>query len=137
MKRLILISCFTMLLIAGSICSSGSRPPNLEANCLDEFFELRGEINSEWSAQVVPDTQYQIIVSDGDSVNHPIHWVKISVTDFRGDSIANGSQFNGEQVTLDFMSPASGEVIIMVYSQIGDGVERLGRYMVKLCRRSD
>ena len=133
MKQVRLIAAIILLMLTGVMCKSTSEIPVLEANCSSYSFHLRGEITSIWKAQVQPDTQYEIVVRDGDSTPHGIHWIQIFVSDEKSNYFGPETTYTDTEAILSFVSPEE-TILIRVSSAIGEGSRDYGVFSIALCK---
>ncbi len=120
------------LILVGLACAYEQRLGSLSPDCSPTSFVLRGEIDPSWEANVEPSTDYTVTVAREDST-HPMNQLGINIADSERNPIAYDPAVIGDTASLSFTGPLTGEILIVVWSKIGEDQEDLGTFSITLC----
>ena len=118
-----------MILLAMIACTLPVNQGDLTVNDRPIVFDLRGEVDHTWEAQLTPSQKYEVVVRNLDTI-HPINQIMIVVS---GDDLVNIAEpivYRDNTATTSFEAPVDGQVRIVVISLIGELQEELGKHEV-------
>lgn len=129
-----------MLVLSSLACVAeenlSTASPISAISCEPTSFTLKGETDSVWDIGLVPETEYEVVITTHD-IEHPINQVGIGVMNEEYVLLQNDATISIENSTVKttFTSPSNGNVQISVYSKIGVYQELLGEHSISICSR--